>query len=153
MEYEELKKEFRRKSFRDELKRVLGEKCVNCGSEDNIEYHHIVPLKNGGTNNITNIAPLCIPCHKKAHDRTNFISKNGGRPQAISFEDAEPILAKYFNKEIGTSELKRQLGISQKNKSTHYRLMKEDKKKHKIGKDFKNTLDLIESKKRNRKTA
>lgn len=146
MSCEELKKEFTRKSFREILKKELGEICVNCGAKEHIEYHHIVPLINGGTNRLTNIAPLCIECHKKAHDRQHFVSKNGGRPQAISYEDAEPILKEYFDKKIGAKELKEKLGLSPKNKSTHYRLINEYKKRHKISKNFKNTVDLIQNK-------
>lgn len=33
------------KSYREAMVRVLGTKCRNCGSEENIEYHHVVPLK------------------------------------------------------------------------------------------------------------
>ena len=33
------------KSYREAMVRVLGTKCRNCGSDENIEYHHVVPLK------------------------------------------------------------------------------------------------------------
>ena len=45
--------------FRDEVKHWYGDICANCGSSESIEYHHIVPLALGGTNRITNFAPLC----------------------------------------------------------------------------------------------
>lgn len=44
-------------------------KCYNCGSTtDALELHHIVPLSLGGTNNPTNIVPLCEKCHGLIHD-------------------------------------------------------------------------------------
>ena len=37
--------------------------CFECGSENNIHYHHVVPKSLGGTNTI----PLCDICHGKVH--------------------------------------------------------------------------------------
>ena len=45
----------------------LPHKCANCGSTDNLYLHHIVPLTLGGTNNLSNIVPLCGNCHSKVH--------------------------------------------------------------------------------------
>ena len=47
--------------------RVLGNKCRRCGSEDDIVIHHIKPLGRGGTNDISNLVPLCRECHAKIH--------------------------------------------------------------------------------------
>lgn len=56
------------------LKKELGNICVNCGIKcDSIHYHHIVPLSKGGTNNISNIVPLCEKCHGAIHG-INFAS-------------------------------------------------------------------------------
>ena len=49
-------------------------KCVNCGSDENIQLHHVVPLVLGGTNNIDNIVPLCEDCHSKIHGWTTKTS-------------------------------------------------------------------------------
>ena len=38
--------------------------CFECGSEENIHYHHIVPKSKGGTRTI----PLCSECHSIVHD-------------------------------------------------------------------------------------
>ena len=46
-------------------KLVLKDECFECGSFENIHYHHIVPSTMGGTKTI----PLCIICHGKVHDR------------------------------------------------------------------------------------
>lgn len=141
MTYENLRREFVKPSFREELKNKLGGICVNCESDENIEYHHIVPLKNGGTNKLSNIVPLCVECHEKAHDKEGFKSRGGGRPKVISYEDAEPILHRYFNLEIGTKETKRLLGLSETTKSTWYKLTNEYKNKYNI-KKFYNKIDL-----------
>lgn len=144
MTYEELRQEFVKESFRNKLKDTAGNICVNCGTTEHIEYHHIVPLKNGGTNKLTNIVPLCEGCHYKAHDKTKMKNRNGGRPKAIEFEQAEPILHRYYNLEIGTRETKLLLGLSVNNKSTLPRLKKEYEEKHNI-KGFYNNIDLLKS--------
>ena len=42
-------------------------KCAKCGSKENIEIHHMIPLAMGGTNDEINLIPLCHSCHKKIH--------------------------------------------------------------------------------------
>lgn len=142
MTYEELRQEFTNPVFRKNMVYSLGTKCVNCGNEEYIEYHHIVPLKNGGTNNLGNIVPLCQKCHKLAHNKIHRDTTKGGRPKTITFEQAEPILHRYFNLEIGKSEILELLGI--KGKSTWERLTKEYKQKYNITK-FYNPIDLKNS--------
>lgn len=61
------------------LKQLKGTICCNCQEECNNEivFHHIVPLTYGGKDVITNIAPLCSNCHNKIHtitDNKNRIS-------------------------------------------------------------------------------
>ncbi len=41
--------------------------CSTCGSRDNIELHHIIPLAAGGTNDYYNLINLCHDCHMKLH--------------------------------------------------------------------------------------
>lgn len=48
-------------------KDLLGRKCCNCGSEKDLQYHHIVPLTFGGNNILSNICCLCYNCHSKIH--------------------------------------------------------------------------------------
>ena len=55
-----------------------GGVCVACGvsSLDRaLEIDHIVPVKMGGTNDISNLQPLCYKCNAQKRDRddTNFI--------------------------------------------------------------------------------
>ena len=52
-------------------------KCANCGSEENIEIHHIVPLIVGGTNRRSNLVALCQDCHAKIHGLSREGDKNG----------------------------------------------------------------------------
>lgn len=114
MTKEELREEFNRPSFKQALKKYHGERCVNCGSDELVEFHHIVPLKLGGTNCITNIVPLCWECHQKAHGATKIKgwSKKGGRPRK-ELQDFDNCFLAYRECMIGTNELKRRLGIKE----------------------------------------
>lgn len=44
------------------LKR-LGGRCQLCGSTERISIDHILPIAKGGSNEIRNLQPLCIPCN------------------------------------------------------------------------------------------
>lgn len=43
------------------------ETCENCGSPEFMEYHHALPLRFMGTNELSNIKRLCKKCHSKTH--------------------------------------------------------------------------------------
>ena len=156
---DELKKnknEFNRFSFREKLDEELVCICVNCGSNKNLSYHHIVPLSLGGTNNLSNIVRLCPTCHDKAHLGYNDIKKIGifkavqnnnlGRKRLVELDDdTVNILDRYFNCEIGTLETKQLLGMSPNNKSTWDRIRKEYREKYNIPDTFRNYIDLKNS--------
>lgn len=40
-------------------------RCVECGSNINLEYDHIVPFSRGGSNTTRNIQLLCEECNRK----------------------------------------------------------------------------------------
>lgn len=56
-----------RQNITKAMKDALPKKCYNCGSTENLNYHHIVPLALGGNNVLTNIAVLCGKCHWAVH--------------------------------------------------------------------------------------
>lgn len=49
--------------------------CCICGwNEAPIDIHHITPKSKGGTNDVSNLTPLCPNCHRKAH--SNLLDKS-----------------------------------------------------------------------------
>ena len=42
--------------------------CVKCGSENDLEVHHIIPYEEEGEFEPANLATLCSDCHFEAHD-------------------------------------------------------------------------------------
>lgn len=46
--------------------------CSHCGSKENLEIHHLMPIIFGGDNNEFDLSILCNDCHKKF---TNYIKE------------------------------------------------------------------------------
>ena len=47
-------------------------KCSKCGSDNQLQMHHIVPLMLGGSNETENIITLCSKCHGNIHAKINL---------------------------------------------------------------------------------
>ena len=41
--------------------------CVICADNHNLEVHHVIPLAEGGTNQLYNLELRCQHCHREAH--------------------------------------------------------------------------------------
>lgn len=81
---------FTRKQFR-ELCAIYSNKCLCCGEKLKLEADHIVPLARGGSDDISNIQPLCRNCNaQKATDSIDYRPKN---PMSRMFEG----IPLYFN--------------------------------------------------------
>jgi 5-methylcytosine-specific restriction endonuclease McrA len=39
-------------------------RCTACGSTEQLEAHHVIPLHHGGDNRVSNGVTLCKSCHK-----------------------------------------------------------------------------------------
>ncbi len=46
------------------------QRCLCCGLQEVLTVDHIVPLSRGGSNDISNIQPLCRACNSAKYDRT-----------------------------------------------------------------------------------
>lgn len=141
-----LRKQFVSTGFR---KRVILEKphvCANCGSEEGVEFHHIVPIMVGGTNRMSNIVPLCGACHMAVHfgepiARYKSHKRSGGRPRKLP-DDYKNILTDYVMCRIPKSEAQRKIGIGSNICDTVW--FKEFIEENGIA-EYKNNLDILMS--------
>jgi 5-methylcytosine-specific restriction endonuclease McrA len=53
-----------------ELCKKYGNRCLDCGKRRKLTADHVIPIAKGGTSNIDNIQPLCMPCNAKKHTGT-----------------------------------------------------------------------------------
>jgi RNA-directed DNA polymerase len=53
------------RNIRDEALERDGYQCVDCGSRDNLDVHHIQAKRKGGTDTLDNLITLCEQCHVK----------------------------------------------------------------------------------------
>lgn len=65
---------------RQDVWRRDGGKCVRCGSEERVEFDHIVPISRGGTHQPSNLRLLCKSCRqiKRVKERVNSNSSTRG---------------------------------------------------------------------------
>jgi 5-methylcytosine-specific restriction endonuclease McrA len=50
-----------------DLRRLYSSPCWACGSTDQVQWDHIIPLTRGGSHGIGNALPLCKPCNCSKH--------------------------------------------------------------------------------------
>jgi len=53
-------------SLRESVLERDNHECQRCGTTENLEAHHIVPVSHGGSDEKDNLAILCQDCHKEA---------------------------------------------------------------------------------------
>lgn len=100
--------------FKKELEAEHGTLCANCGTNIGVQWHHIVPLVNGGKDIPGNMIPLCTKCHAATHGFKKAYTGRVGRTTKTTIEAAEPIFKAYVNGEIDGKTAAKKLGYSEK---------------------------------------
>ena len=62
----------RRTPIPDEVKAAVwqrdGGACVRCGSEDDLQFDHVIPVARGGGSGLDNVQVLCGDCNRAKSD-------------------------------------------------------------------------------------
>lgn len=65
--------EARREKIREDVRIFVWRRdegrCVQCGSQENLEFDHVIPISKGGNNTARNIQLLCETCNRRKSDR------------------------------------------------------------------------------------
>ena len=61
----EAQKVLSNKAIRKAVFQMHGEKCLCCGTTENLTIDHVVPVSKGGPNTLSNFQPLCKPCNSR----------------------------------------------------------------------------------------
>lgn len=56
----------------DAMKERFNYQCAICGERKPLTVDHIIPLSKGGTDDISNIQPLCRNCNSKKNNKLNY---------------------------------------------------------------------------------
>jgi hypothetical protein len=60
--------------------------CGCCGkSRGRLETHHILPRRIGGSDEQSNLIPLCPPCHKRVESSTKAMEKSGVSAETVGW--------------------------------------------------------------------
>jgi 5-methylcytosine-specific restriction endonuclease McrA len=97
-----IRQTYKYQKFKKKVKLSFPQECWNCGSQEEIQIHHIISIKENCTlaTDINNIVMLCKPCHVQFHkDCTDAIHK-------INKEKISGISGTLFDKDL--SKLNRQ---------------------------------------------
>ena len=63
-----------KKRYRELLIELLGNSCVLCASQQELQIDHIIPVSNGGTNEAKNVQLVCKKCHfQKSHSEKHYL--------------------------------------------------------------------------------
>ena len=68
----------KRRALNQSDKEEIGLQCCNCGSIEDLQYHHIVPIALGGIDVNSNMCCLCYKCHFKIHHSRDTKVNNYG---------------------------------------------------------------------------
>ena len=56
-------------NVKDQVWNRDGGKCIQCGSNENLEFDHIIPHSKGGADTYRNLQLLCQPCNGRKSNK------------------------------------------------------------------------------------
>jgi 5-methylcytosine-specific restriction endonuclease McrA len=72
---------FNQRQYRTLFVEERGGCCERCGTTDGLGVHHKTPIAAGGSHRASNVALLCLPCHR-IEDKAAFQNANTPTPES-----------------------------------------------------------------------
>ena len=63
--------------------------CAECGADEDLNLHHIIPIKDGGDNSEGNLILLCAGCHQKKHSPDTIYGQEPQSRYQPSYTDTD----------------------------------------------------------------
>jgi len=66
-----------------------GYRCEQCGRTGRLHVHHIIPVSEGGSHDLSNLMVLCPHCHSKMHPGNIWLERMAEEAQYSEYNDYE----------------------------------------------------------------
>ena len=76
--------------------------CKICGSSENLQKHHIIPIAQGGDNGFNNRITICAECHRKIHEHGIGLPRNFEIKDTIPIPTTTTPPIRYINLKVGS---------------------------------------------------
>jgi hypothetical protein len=121
---------------------ILLDRCFECGTIGDVDFHHVVPKSKGGTQMI----PLCLSCHSKVHGEHMLeIRKLAVEAKKIKMNDyKENGIPHNFGRKVGSKESRETFMNKQTTKDIIYLLSFKDNTLREIAKMVKCSTKTVQ---------
>lgn len=67
----------------------FNNQCAECGADEDLNLHHVIPIKDGGDNSEGNLILLCAVCHQKKHSPDTIYGQEPQSRYQPSYTDTD----------------------------------------------------------------
>ena len=97
--------------------------CEICGTIRNVDHHHVIPKRMGGSKNPTvqdesNLMTLCRQCHQKLHRDTWTIQRSQEILRVMDTKTGDQVMRRLYDQGLDAPTLLYLLNVAEESMST-----------------------------------